>query len=238
MSVQAIVAAREPVAAAGEGADEVVCVAVDPARGSSGPLRAAIEDGAASGHEWLWVLEDTLPQPGALATLLDWAAAHADRSPAVLAARVQDAAGRLHFGREWPDYGDIDAVVAGADLRALPLRAASFHGLLLSTAAVRCAGVPLVGDAGWRADWEYTGRLLRDHEGWLVPASVVRLTPGFTPAAREAELRNALWVARSDAWGPRERFDRHVQWAVAAARMSRRGEALRALRAGLRRRPR
>lgn len=202
---------------------------------TSGALRDAISAGARE-HEWLWILERAVPQPGALRALLDWAAEHP--SAALLAARLETADGALHFGREWPDYGDIDAVIAGADVRAMPLRAASFHGLLLRTDAVRAHGLPLAGDADWRADWEYTGRLLRHVEGWLVPSAVVRLAPGFTPVDRAAELRNALWVARSSAWGPRERFDRHFQWAVAAAREPDRGAVARALRGGLRRRPR
>ncbi len=226
MTVLAITTEGGPVEDAG------AVVRVEP---TSVALRDAIAAGAEQ-HDWLWILERAVPQPGALRTLLAWAAEHPDAQ--LLAARVERADGTLHFGREWPDYGDIDAVIAGADVRALPLRAASFHGLLLRSDAVRAHGLPLAGDSDWRADWEYTGRLLRSVQGWLVPSAVVRLAAGFVGIDRAAELRNALWVARSSAWGPRERFDRHFQWAVAAAREPDRGAVLKALRGGARRRPR
>lgn len=229
MTVLAIVAGGA-LAPAVEDADAVVHVPATPAA-----LRRAIAEGAASGHEWLWILEQVVPEPGALGTLRDWAAAHPQAR--LLAARVERADGRLHFDREWPDYGDVERVVAGAQKRALPLRTASFHGLLIATAAVRQHGLPLTGDGAWRPDREYTARLLRTVEGWLVPAAVVRLDDAFEGVDRAAELRNALWVARSSAWGPRERLDRHFQWAVAAVREPDRAAVLGGLRGGLRRRP-
>jgi hypothetical protein len=203
-------------------------------RGEANPsaaVRAALERSHAAGHDWHWILEDAEPEDGALQALL----AVAEELPGamLLAPRVLDAGGRLRFFREWPRYGDVAAIAAAAEHAALPLRAAGFAGLLLADAAIGRHGLPLAGDAGWRADWEYTARILRDDAGYLVPAAAVRLAPGADRPDRATAVRNALWTARAPAWTPRERLDRHVQLAVDVVRSHRRAAAVRGVLAGL-----
>lgn len=248
MSVRAIVAAHGGPALLASAVDAaraqltdeaaVTAIGLADGAGSAAALRSALERTLQSDAEWVWILEDVTPRAGALAALTDWLDAHPELSPVLLASRVEGPEGELRFFRDWPHYGDIDAVVAAADLRALPLRAAGFHGLLVRTDAVRASGLPLVADDAWRADHEFTARLLAGGPGWLVPKSVVRLSPALPDPELSADLRNQLWTARGPAWSPRERFDRHVQWAVRAIREPDRAAALSALRAGLRRGPR
>jgi hypothetical protein len=113
--------------------------------------------------------------------------------------------GSLRWFPEWPRYGDVEAIVAAAPRRVLPLRSASFHGALVRGAE------PAPGDDGV----EFTARLLRSGSGVLVPAATVRLVSEPPSRSFRAEWRIA---GSREAWTPRERFDRRVQAVVSALR--------------------
>jgi GT2 family glycosyltransferase len=149
--------------------------------------------------EWRWHLLDVEPEPGALDALLAAADGHVLVQP-----RVLGPDGELRWFPEWPDYGDVDAIVAAAPRRVLPLRAASFHGALIRADALERAGPPL----GDRFGVELTARVLRHGPGVLVPSAGARLTREPEPLSLADQLRAARSRA---AWTPRERFDRHVQ---------------------------
>jgi hypothetical protein len=142
--------------------------------------------------DWWWCLDRVEPEDGALDALLAAAGDHVVVQPKVL-----DPDGALRWFAEWPRYGDVDAIVAAAPDRVLPLRAASFHGALVREE-------PGPDDDGL----EFTARLLRHGSGVLVPGATVRLTE----EPRERTLREQWRIAGSrEAWTPRERFDRRVQ---------------------------
>ena len=191
---------------------------------------------APGGAEWLWLLEDVEPEAGAQEALL----AAAERAPeaALLVPRLLDADGDPWFPRDWIDYADPLRIATDAERRLLPLREASFRGALVRTDAAARLGPPPDGDAGWDPSPGWTAALLRDAPGYLVPAAAVRLRPGAAAPDAATAVRNRTWTARSAAWAPRERLDRHVQLAVAVATAPDRRAALRGLRAGLRRAPR
>lgn len=165
--------------------------------------------------EWAWLVQDVTPAPDALDVLLEAAARLPDA--VLLAAKVLRPDGSLHFVPAWPHYGRVSDIVEAAPARALPLREASFHGVLVRTAVIDEVGPPLDHPAAAR---EWTARILRTRPGYLVPAATVTLTRAPDPGPA-AEIRDMLWAARSrDAWTPRERFDRRFQAAVAAARLA------------------
>lgn len=157
----------------------------------------------------VWIMDDdTIPQPGALAALLDarrrYAALGAgSRVPAVIASRVEWTDGRAHpmnTPREKP------LVLTGerADARAvdcLPIRTASFVSLLLDARRIEAVGLPVADYFLWNDDFEYTARLLRNERGLLCPASLVRHeTKVFGGADADPgerfrfEVRNKVWV--------------------------------------------
>jgi hypothetical protein len=192
--------------------------------------------GATAGATWLWLLQDVEPEPGAEDALLE-AAARAPEA-VLLAPRLLEADGSLRFVRSWPDYADPTRIAVDAERCLLPLREASFRGALVRADAADRLGPPPAGDERFDPAPEWTARLLRGAPGYLVPAAAVRLRPGAAELSGADVFRNLSWTARSDAWKPRERFDRHVQLLVAAARTRDRRAALRGLREGLRARPR
>ncbi len=199
----------------------------DPRRELAGPFGDA---------RWLWLLEDVEPEPGAEEALR----AAVERAPdaVLLAPRLLEPDGRLRFERAWPDYADPGRIASDAERRLLPLREAGFRGALVRADAAARLGPPPEGDPAWDPAPGWTARLLRDAPGYLVPAAAVRLRPGAGQPDAAAAVRNRAWTARSAAWTPRERLDRHVQLAFAVATAADRRAALRGLRAGLRPAPR
>lgn len=184
--------------------------------GGAGGFAAGIAR-AVNAHdaELVWVMDDdTVPQPGALAALLDARVRYPGRVT-VAASRADWRDGREHpmnRPRLRPGVGRVDrgaAEMAGA----YPIRSASFVSILIDADAVRTHGLPMADYFLWNDDFEYTARLLRDGVGLYVPASrVYHLTRVFgssdaDPGARFTnEVRNKLWLyTRSDALGPVDR---------------------------------
>ncbi|HEV3001379.1 MAG TPA: glycosyltransferase [Solirubrobacteraceae bacterium] len=187
--------------------------------GGAGGFALAVERAVATGHEWVWMLDDdTVPRPDAHRRLLDAAAVseRAGERPAVMASRV-----------EWDDGRPHPMNVPGPDARRAsrhpglePIRYASFVSILVRREAVERHGLPLGDYFLWLDDVEFTGRLLRDEPGYLVPASVAhhRTPDPYRPLERPQRfyyaVRNRLFMLRSPAWQPRERYGwaRNLVW--------------------------
>jgi rhamnopyranosyl-N-acetylglucosaminyl-diphospho-decaprenol beta-1,3/1,4-galactofuranosyltransferase len=219
--------------------------------GGAGGFVLGVERAYATGHDWLWMLDDdTIVTPEAHRHLVDAAqrSEAAGERPAVLASRVV-----------WDDGGDHPMNVPGPDTRRLgpwppglrPIRYASFVSILVRREAVTKHGLPLGDYFLWLDDVEFTGRLLRDAPGYLVPASVAhhRTPDPYVPADRPQRfyyaVRNRLFMLRSPAWAPRERYGwaRNLVWQTKdfLEQHGRRREAwvilARGVRDGLRRAP-
>ncbi len=173
----------------------------------------ALRDGA----DFIWFMDDdTIPEPGALAALLDARERVAGPAPVLIASRVLWTDGRPHpmnTPRTKPFVSEQErqtAVAAGCQ----PIRSASFVSILVDAAHCRDRGLPQADYFLWNDDFEFTMRLLRGHRGVLCPASVVihkTATFGSTdvdPGARfYYEVRNKLWtIRRGTALAPFERF--------------------------------
>jgi hypothetical protein len=158
---------------------------------------------AAAGGAWLWIVEDGFePATGALERLL--AAAEEPDAPAVLCGLVVDASG-APVERFVPRVGDTDleALVALAPRRRLPVRWVRGGSVLVRRAAVDAHGLPDERALGPYALAEWSARALGGQVGWLVPDSVAAVRGPVAPAGVRA-LPCALRAARRARWTPGE----------------------------------
>ena len=156
------------------------------AGGFSYGMRVATEEG----YDYLWIMDDDcLPEPGALAALLD-AADKLDGKPAGAYGAQAAAAGAAAS----PAWGFLSSVVRWTDgsicqmnVQRHPLYApitdftpalqpatlASFVSLFVPAAHVREVGLPIAEFVIWSDDWEFTRRLSRRWPSYVVGESQV-----------------------------------------------------------------
>jgi rhamnopyranosyl-N-acetylglucosaminyl-diphospho-decaprenol beta-1,3/1,4-galactofuranosyltransferase len=211
----------------------------------------------ARGADLIWFMDDdTVPEPGALAAMLDARRRFPGPPPALVASRVRWTDGRAHpmnTPRTKPLVSKAELAAAAA-VGCRPIRSASFVSVLVDAGVCRQRGLPQADYFLWNDDFEFTTRLLRGHTGLLCPASVVvhkTATFGSTdtdPGERFFyEVRNKIWMLRSRApLAPAERVlytgSTLRRWARTFARSRDRGtlrrSLLRGIAAGLRTGPR
>lgn len=217
---------------------------------------ARVLDAPGAGGGLIWLMDDdTVPEPEALAALLD-ARERAPGEPALVASRVVWTDGRDHpmnTPRVKPGASRAE-LAAAAEAGCTPIRSASFVSVLVDAAVVRERGLPVADYFLWNDDFEFTTRLLRGLEGLYCPASVVvhkTRTFGGTDADPGDrfyyEVRNKLWLfTRSRGLAPAERVlyagSTVRRWARTYVRSQDRATLRRGLlqgvRDGVRRRPR
>jgi rhamnopyranosyl-N-acetylglucosaminyl-diphospho-decaprenol beta-1,3/1,4-galactofuranosyltransferase len=185
--------------------------------GGAGGFTAGLERAYADGFDWIWLMDDdTIPTASALEALLEAGDRDGLRPPTVLASKVLDVEGRVHpFNRPWPRTGAFSDLIDAAATGLLMIRYASFVSVLIRRDAVERHGLPHAEYFIWNDDLEYTARLLRDEPGYLVPGSIVHhkneVGSGGAATASDRyyyELRNKLFMLRSEAWGPNDKMDR------------------------------
>ncbi|MES9602881.1 MULTISPECIES: glycosyltransferase [Actinomadura] len=196
----------------------VELVELDVNTGGAGGFAAGIARVLAApdaGGGLIWLMDDdTVPEPEALAALLD-ARERAPGEPALVASRVVWTDGRDHpmnTPRVKPGASRAE-LAAAAEAGCTPVRSASFVSVLVDAAAVRERGLPVADYFLWNDDFEFTTRLLRGRRGLYCPASVVvhkTRTFGGTDADPGDrfyyEVRNKLWLfTRSRGLAPAER---------------------------------
>jgi rhamnopyranosyl-N-acetylglucosaminyl-diphospho-decaprenol beta-1,3/1,4-galactofuranosyltransferase len=157
----------------------------------------------------IWLMDDdTVPEPGALAALLDARDRHPGGPPALIASRVVWTDGRPHpmnTPRVKPFARQAERRAAAA-AGCQPIRSASFVSVLVDAGVAARRGLPQADYFLWNDDFEFTTRLLRGQAGLLCPASVVvHKTAAFgatdlDPGPRFFyEVRNKIWTLRSGA---------------------------------------
>lgn len=237
---------------------ETELVALRSNAGGAGGFAAGIARALARAADLIWVMDDdTIPEPGALAALLDARARYAgDMRPALLASRVIWSDGREHpmnTPREKPGVSGVERAAAAA-AGCVSIRSASFVSSLLDAHTVRERGLPIADYFLWNDDFEFTTRLLRARVGLLCPAStVVHKTRAFGSTDADPgerffyEVRNKVWMfTRSPGLAPGERAvyagSTAHRWVRTIARSRDRSTLLRelgrGLSAGVRTRPR
>lgn len=182
---------------------------VGGAGGFAHGMRRAYEQGC----EWIWLLDDdTLADERCLEALL--AGAHrAPKRPSLMASVVRWRDSRLHpMNYPWlrlSRRGEF-AQAAGAGLALI--RTASFVSMMVPREAVARHGLPPTHYFVWVDDIQYTGRVLRNGTGYLVPESTAwhwTSRPYRTVTdSRERfyfKVRNPLWMLRGSSFGGLER---------------------------------
>jgi GT2 family glycosyltransferase len=214
-------------------------------------------DPAADAADLVWLMDDdTVPEPGALAALLEARQRHPGGPPAVLASRVIWTDGRPHpmnTPRAKPFARRAERAAATAS-GCVPIRSASFVSILVDGAVCGQRGLPQADYFLWNDDFEFTTRMLRGNVGLLCPYSLVvhkTATFGATDADPGPrffyEVRNKIWTLRDRTpLAPAERIlyggSTLRRWARTFAKSRDRrtlaASLARGLAAGLRTRPR
>jgi rhamnopyranosyl-N-acetylglucosaminyl-diphospho-decaprenol beta-1,3/1,4-galactofuranosyltransferase len=177
--------------------------------GGAGGFACGMALALADGADLIWLMDDdTVPEPGALAALLDARGRYPGGPPALLASRVVWTDGRAHPMNTPRDKPFASRSERGrADTAGCrPIRSASFVSILVDAGLSRERGLPRADYFLWNDDFEFTTRLLRGGTGLLCPASVVvHKTAVFggtdaDPGERFFyEVRNKIWTLRSGA---------------------------------------
>lgn len=182
---------------------------VDVGAGRAG-LADAVRAAAATGADWLWLVDASVtPSPTALEELLALVGSvEALGDPVLFAGKVVGHDGRLDLTRPpWPRLLARELAMAGADHRLAALRAARYGSLLVHRRAVELHGPPRPDFAEMGDDLEWTGRVLRDEPGYLVPRSVAtraRPLPSGSDLG-DADVRNNVRILRGDGWRGQEK---------------------------------
>jgi rhamnopyranosyl-N-acetylglucosaminyl-diphospho-decaprenol beta-1,3/1,4-galactofuranosyltransferase len=225
--------------------------------GGAGGFAVGLDRALRGRCDAMWLMDDdTVPEPTALAELLQARRRYGHPQPVLVASRVVWTDGREHPmntprvkpGVTAQELSDATAV------GCVPVRSASFVSVLLDAAAVRERGLPIADYFLWNDDFEFTTRLARGRRALFCPASVVvhkTAVLGSTDADPGArffyEVRNKLWLfGRSSGLSPAEKLvyggSTVRRWGRTLLRSGDRATLLRAaasgLRAGLLTRPR
>jgi GT2 family glycosyltransferase len=189
-------------------------LALERNAGGAGGFHAGIERAHRAGHTWLWLMDDdTVPEPNALAALLD-GARRAPREPSILLSRALWRDGSLHpMNRPLVRSGEPGEMALAARSGLVAVRTGSFVSLLARRETIDRCGNVLADYFIWGDDFEWTARVLRDAPGYLVPESrVVHWTSRAHTAVTAADAsrfyfhaRNSLRVLRGTSLRPFER---------------------------------
>lgn len=222
-------------------------VPLPPRAGVAGAAHAGLRAGLAEGADWVWLLDGSaVPAPDALERLLSVLdELGALPRPALLAGTVVGADGEPH-----PDALPMnrlthkEVVVEACRRRLVAVRAVRHGSILVSRGAIERDGLPRADYVADGDDLEWTARLLRDAEGYLVPASTaLRRDPPSAAAGSDVptarRLRNAIDMLRGPAWTGEEKLWMGFNAAAGLARGLRdhpgsTGPAARGIWAGLR----
>ena len=232
--------------------------------GGAGGFAYGLALALADGADLVWLMDDdTVPEPDALAAMLEARASRPGGPPALIASRVLWTDGRAHpmnTPRAKPFAARAERLAAAA-AGCLPIRSASFVSVLVDAGVCRRRGLPQADYFLWNDDFEFTTRLLRGNTGLLCAASVVvhktktfgstDVDPGDQPHDEIrrliCEVRNKIWMFRDSApLAPLERAayggSTLRRWARTFARSqdrrTLRGSLVRGISAGVRTRPR
>jgi len=193
---------------------QVEVVRLEVNEGGAGGFHEGFSRATAAGWEWLWVMDDdTIPQPEALARLLE-ARERAPEPPVLLASRVIWTDGRLHpMNLPKVDARDPERLLDATSGALVPMRWSTFPSLLVHRSAVERFGPPRKAFFIWSDDLDFTARVLRHERGYVVPASVALHKTATAHFPWEGgsrfyyAVRNGLWLLRGDVFGRREKVD-------------------------------
>jgi GT2 family glycosyltransferase len=221
--------------------------------GSSGGFAEGMRIAYERGYDWLWLLDDdTFADETCLEALLA-GVQRAPREPSVVCSVVRWRDESLHpMNRPWFRIGRRTEFAEAAGAGLALIRTSTWVSTMVHRDAVAEHGLPPTHYFVWLDDMEYTGRILRDHTGYMVPESIAS---HWTPQpydtltdARERfyfKARNHLWLLRGPSFGGVERVGYAISYLRALVTYLRRSPSTiaalrtagRGIRDGLRRQP-
>lgn len=172
--------------------------------GGAGGFERGLERAHARGFEWLWLLDDdTLVDERCLESLLD-GAKRAPRRPSVMTSVARWRDSSLHpMNRPWLRIVPRGEYARAAAAALAPIRAATFVSTMIHRDAVSRHGLPPGHYFVWLDDIQYTARILRHADGYIVPESTAL---HWTPRAYDTitdtrdrfylKVRNQIWLLR------------------------------------------
>ena len=225
---------------------EVELMTLDRNEGGAGGFHEGIARAHSRGHGCFWLMDDdTIPQPTALAHLLE--AHEIARDASLVASKVVWTDGEIHpMNRPFLNWRGTERMIWAAEANAgiVPLRAATFVSLLLPRETVDRFGLPDKRYFIWSDDIAYTARVLRDTSGFFVTRSVaVHKTEKPHTAVESGDrfyfhVRNSIYMFGSGAWTPRESVSLTLYYLKSISTFLRRekfsGTAIRVVAAGVR----
>jgi GT2 family glycosyltransferase len=190
--------------------------------GSSGGFARGLQRAYEQGHDWIWLMDDdTFADEACLEGLLD-GVRRAPRPPSLVCSVVRWRDESLHpMNRPWLRLTCRAEFAEAAGAGLALIRTSTWVSTMVHRDAVAEHGLPPAHFFVWLDDMEYTGRILRDRAGYMVPESIAwHWTPhpyDTSTDARERfyfKARNHLWLLR----GPSFRGMDRLGYAVAYVR--------------------
>jgi GT2 family glycosyltransferase len=216
--------------------------------GGAGGFAIGLQRALTHDPDGVWLMDDdTVPEPSALAELVDARTSYVPGPPALVASKVVWTDGRDHpmnTPRPKPGVRE-EELTAARRIGCLPIRSASFVSILVDAEAVRDRGLPIADYFLWNDDFEFTTRIIRGSRALYCPRSVVMhktRTFGSTDADPGErffyEVRNKVWLfGRSRGLSPVEKAvyggSTLRRWGRTVAASSDRRTLLHAARRGL-----
>lgn len=211
-------------------------------KGASGGFNAAVRVAYQTGADFVWLMDDdVIPEPGALAALLDAADALRGRGvePAFLVSRAVTTDGLstnvpdIDWSRNRAGYQEW---AAHLDLGLVAVTRATFVSILIPRETIATYGLPIASMFIWADDTEYTLRITAERKAYIVGGSKVTHLRAISGAPnifhednpRRIEyhrysVRNHLYVARK--YRGRRATVRYIRdQAVLALRLCRAGK--------------
>lgn len=171
--------------------------------GGAGGFHTGLKRAVGDGCDWAWLMDDDcFPEPDALAALLESDCRRRDKV-GFLSSLVLWKDGTTHRMNspviEHPNQWLHGVARDGS----IPITAASFVSLLVRSTAVISEGLPIAEMFVWFDDMEFTMRLSRRHEGWLVLGSRVCHATEANLGAHERPLsrRDPRFACMFRNWG-------------------------------------
>jgi rhamnopyranosyl-N-acetylglucosaminyl-diphospho-decaprenol beta-1,3/1,4-galactofuranosyltransferase len=194
--------------------DEIEVLTLPENLGSSGGFARGLRRAFELGHDWIWLLDDdTFADETCLEALLA-GVGRAPRVPSLVCSVVRWRDERLHpMNRPWLRLGRRAEFAEAAGAGLALIRTSTWVSTMVHRDAVAEYGLPPAHFFVWLDDMEYTGRVLRDRTGYMVPESVAwHWTPrpyDTLTDARERfyfKARNHLWLLRGSSFRGMERL--------------------------------
>ena len=223
--------------------------------GGAGGYAYGLKQALDRGFDYMWMLDDdAFAEHDALEALLA-GIERAPRRPDLVTSVVRWRDSRLHpMNQPWLRLNRRAEFAEAAGSGLALIRAATSVSTMVSSEALRRHGFPPAHFIVWIDDIEWTGRILREGTGYMVPESV---TYHWTPNPHDSVIdardrfyykaRNHLWVLRAGrSFGGRERIGYGIAYASAISRYLRQSSdrraalrtVVRGMRAGLKKEPR